>query len=181
MSRISRIGRSQSAGAVRDTFERKIAEEGSIPNMYRTVAHRPWLLATLDAHLAAVMGSGTVPLQLKELLAVQTSRVNASEYCTRSYTALAKRSGITDDQIAALLDFENGPFDDKQKAALRYGLQVTRDATQVSDTVFSELTRHFTEPEIVEITCVVGLLGYFNRFNEALRVDPTEPGEGLDS
>ncbi len=80
MSRISRVGRSSVAGAVRDGFERKIAERGNIPNMFRVMAHRPWLANTMDAHFAAVMGSGTVPLRLKELLAVQTSIANACDY-----------------------------------------------------------------------------------------------------
>ena len=80
MARITRLGRSQVRGAVRDAFERKIAERGNIPNMYRVFAHRPWILSTMDAHFAAVMGSGTVPLKLKEMLAVQTSVANACEY-----------------------------------------------------------------------------------------------------
>jgi alkylhydroperoxidase family enzyme len=80
MARITRLGRSQVRGAVRDAFERKIAERGNIPNMYRIFAHRPWILSTMDAHFAAVMGSGTVPLKLKEMLAVQTSVANACEY-----------------------------------------------------------------------------------------------------
>jgi len=80
MARISRRGRSEVSGAARDTFERKIAERGSVPNMYRLFAHRPWLLTTMDTHLAAVMGSGTVPLKLKEMLAVQTSIASACDY-----------------------------------------------------------------------------------------------------
>jgi alkylhydroperoxidase family enzyme len=80
MSRISQIGRSQAAGTVRDAFEKKVAERGNIPNMYRVFAHRPWLLTTMDAHFAAVMGSGTVPVKLKEMLALQTSLANSCHY-----------------------------------------------------------------------------------------------------
>jgi len=181
MSRISRIGRSRVAGAVRDTFERKIAEHGNIPNMYRVFAHRPWLLTTMDAHFAAVMGSGTVPLQIKELLAILTSRLNGSEHCTHSQALLAAQSGVSEEKIAALPDLEKARFDEKELAALRYALQVTRDPNGVSDSVFADLARHFTEPEIVEITCVVGLFAYFNRFNAALRVAPTQANEGADS
>jgi uncharacterized peroxidase-related enzyme len=181
MTRISRIGRSQVTGAAKDTFERKVAERGHIPNMYRVFAHRPWILTTVDAHFAAVMGSGTVPLRLKELLAVQTSRLLANDYCVSAHTALAKRTGATDAQIDALLDVEAGPFDGKEKAALRYGLELTRDSHKISEGVFADLRRHFTEPEIVEITCVLGLVAYFSRFNDALQIAPTEPGEGVDS
>jgi uncharacterized peroxidase-related enzyme len=181
MARISRLGRSQVRGAVRDAFERKIAERGSIPNMYRLFAHRPWILSTMDAHLAAVMGSGTVPLKLKEMLAVQTSFANACDYCTQEHTDLAGRLGVSREQLASLLDFERGPFSDKEKAALRFGLGMTLDANRVSDEVFADLRRYFEEGEIVEIACVVGVFAYFNRLNEALRTDPTRPGDGLDT
>ncbi len=79
------------------------------------------------------------------------------------------------------MTFENGPFDEREKAALRFGLQMTRDANRVSDEVFAELRRQFDEGEVVEIACVVGLFAYFNRFNEALRMEPTRPGEGVHS
>lgn len=181
MARVSRISRSEASGAARDAFERKVAERGLIPNMYRVFAHRPWILTTMDAHFAAVMGSGTVPLRLKEMLAVQTSLANSSDYCTRSHTAQLRRLGVPSDQIATLHDFENGPFDAREKAALRFGREMTRRASLVPDEVFAELRRYFDEGEVVEIACVVGLAHYFNRFTEALQVEPTRPGEGLDS
>jgi AhpD family alkylhydroperoxidase len=162
MSRIRRLGRSEVSGAARDAFERKIAERGAIPNMYRVFAHRPWILSTMDAHFSAVMGSGSVPLKLKELLALQTSIANSCEYATRAHTTLAERLGATKEQIACLLTPEKGPFSEKEKAALRFGLQMTRDPIRVSDELFAELARHFDEGEVVEIA-------------------PTRPKEGVDS
>jgi uncharacterized peroxidase-related enzyme len=181
MSRLTRLGRSQVSGALKDGFERKIAERGNIPNMYRVAAHRPWLATTLDTHLAAVMGSGTLPLKLKELLAVQCALLDGCDYSRLAHTPLALQTGASEEQVAALLDFENGPFSEKEKAVLRYGLQVARDPSRVSDEAFAELSRHLNEGEIVEVTCVVGLFAYLNRFNQALRVEPTRPGEGVDS
>jgi alkylhydroperoxidase family enzyme len=35
------------------------------------------------------------------------------------------------------------------------------------------VARHWNEGEIVEITMVIGLFAYFNRFNDALRVEVT--------
>jgi alkylhydroperoxidase family enzyme len=58
---------------------------------------------------------------------------------------------------------------------------MTRDARSIGDDVFAELRRHFDEGEVVEIACVVGLFAYFNRFNDALQTEPTEPGEGIDT
>jgi len=181
MPRISLVGRSRASGAAREAFERKVAERGNIPNMYRAFAHRPWLLTTMDAHFAAVMGSGNVPMKLKEMLALQTSLENECRYCTASHTLLAERTGATAEQIASLLDFERGPFTDREKAALRFGLQMTRDANQIPDAAFAALREHFDEGEIVEIAAVVGLFAYFNRFNNALGLEPTQAGEGVES
>ena len=181
MSRIPLLGRAAATGPVREAFERKILERGNIPNMYRAFAHRPWLLSTMDAHFAAVLGSGTVPLKLKEMLALQTSQCNESRYCSASHTILAEKTGSSKEQIARLRDFEDGPFTEKEKAALRFGLQMTREPTRVSDATFAALRRHFDEGEIVEIAAVVGLFNYFNRFNEALGMEPTRPGEGVES
>jgi len=81
--------------------------------------------------------------------------------------------------MQALLDFENGPFDEKEKAALAYAKQLTIDAQGVDDALFDRLRQHYDEGEIVEISAMAGLFNYFNRVNDALQMEPTKPGEGL--
>lgn len=78
-----------------------------------------------------------------------------------------------------MLDFENGPFTDAEKAALAYTEQLTLDPHGVSDALFARLREHYDEGEIVEISAMAGLFNYFNRVNDALRMEPTKPGEGL--
>ena len=53
---------------------------GNIPNMFRTVAHRPEIMRTMVAHFRAVMETGTVPTKLKELVIVRTTQINRCEY-----------------------------------------------------------------------------------------------------
>jgi alkylhydroperoxidase family enzyme len=55
---------------------------------------------------------------------------------------------------------------------------VTRDAHGVSDEQFADLRAFYSEGEIVELLCAIGLFNYFNRFNNALQMEPTKPGEG---
>ena len=81
--------------------------------------------------------------------------------------------------MESLLDFENGPFTDAEKAALAYAQQLTFDARGVDDALFARLRGHFDEGEIVEISAMAGLFNYFNRVNDALQMEPTKPGEGL--
>ena len=77
------------------------------------------------------------------------------------------------------MDFENGPFTDAEKAALAYAQQLTLDAHGVDDALFARLREHFDDGEIVEISAMAGMFNYFNRVNDALRMEPTKPGEGL--
>jgi alkylhydroperoxidase family enzyme len=88
---------------------------------------------------------------------------------------------VTREKVAALLDFENGPFDAREKAALRWSLKMTRESTRMTRADTERLLEHYTEDEVVEIAAVVGLFNYFNRFNNALGMEPTRPGEGVDT
>lgn len=81
--------------------------------------------------------------------------------------------------MAALLDFEDGPFSGAEKAALAYAKQLTLDAHRVDDALFARLREHYDEGEVVELSAMAGLFNYFNRVNDALQMEPTQPGEGL--
>jgi alkylhydroperoxidase family enzyme len=80
-----------------------------------------------------------------------------------------------------LSDFETRPdFTPAEKAALRLAERMTRDAHQVSNELWTELRRHFDEGELVELAAAIGLFNYFNRFNDALRIEPTRQGSEFE-
>ena len=108
-----------------------------------------------------------------------TSQVNATAYCLASHTILARNLGWTDDQLAHLAEWpRRDDFTPAEKAALRLAETVTRDAHAVSDEQFAELRSYYSEGEVVELLCAIGLFNYFNRFNNALNMEPTRAGEG---
>ena len=147
--------------------------------MFRVMAHRPEIFSTMQAHFAAVLNTGTLSTKLKELIIVRTSQVNETPYCLASHTTLARNLGWTDDQLSHLADWPNRPdFTPAEKAALRLAETVTRDAHAVTDQQFAQLRGYYSEGEIVELLCAIGLFNYFNRFNDALQMEPTKPGEG---
>ena len=78
--RISRLDKSQVDAESGAIYEHYLKARGNVPNMSRTVAHRPEILRTLIAHFRAVMETGTVPGKLKELVIVRTSQMNDCEY-----------------------------------------------------------------------------------------------------
>ena len=69
--------------------------------------------------------------------------------------ALGRREGITEELVAALGDYEHGPFSDREKAALRYADQLYLDHHAVDGARWDELRRHFSEDELLELTWVL--------------------------
>jgi alkylhydroperoxidase family enzyme len=69
--------------------------------------------------------------------------------------ALGRREGITEELVAALGDYEHGPFSDREKTALRYADRLFADHHKVDDAFWNELRARFTEDELLELTWVL--------------------------
>ena len=78
--RIRRLEKAEVDAQSQALYDDFLRERGNIPNMFRTVAHRPEIMRTMVAHFRAVMNTGTVPKKLKELVIVRTSQLNRCQY-----------------------------------------------------------------------------------------------------
>ena len=78
--RLPRVEPADAPEALRPTYEAFLRERGKVPNLFRVAAHAPPVAATLATHLGVVMGPGTVPVLLKELLSVRVSHMNLCDY-----------------------------------------------------------------------------------------------------
>ncbi len=88
---------------------------------------------------------------------------------------MARRLGWTDDQIQNLNGFEQrADFTSQEKVALSLAERVTQNARQVDDELWKAVREHFDEGQVVELLCAIGLFNYFNRFNDALAMEPTK-------
>jgi alkylhydroperoxidase family enzyme len=87
---------------------------------------------------------------------------------------LARRHGWSYEQLNDLANFRNrSDFTDAEKIALDLAERVTRDSG-VDDDFWSELRKYYDEGEVIELLAAIGLFNYFNRFNNALRMEPTK-------
>ena len=179
--RLSRVPRTQATPAVGEIYDRYMRTRGNVPNMFRTMAHRPEIFETMIAHFEAILQTGTVPLRLKELVIVRTSQLNRCDYCLGSHTQIALKLGWSREQLENLTHCaDRRDFTAAEKAALRLAEQMTLDSNRIPEEDFEALREHFDEGEIVELMAAIGLFNYFNRFNNALQIEPTKPGEGAE-
>jgi uncharacterized peroxidase-related enzyme len=162
---------------VRPIFETYLQERGNVPNMFRTVAVRPHHLETMIAHFRTVMNEGTVPALLKELLWVRISHHNGCRYCLNSHTVLARRKGASEALLAAVQDAGPGDalaaLEPGWRAALAYADAIHAHGEGTPQEIYAPLAAVWDDGQVVEITMVIGMTEYFNRFNNALRVEPT--------
>ena len=62
-------------------------------------------------------------------------------------------------------------FSASERVALEYAERITCTDKQVDDTFFAELKKHFTEPQIVELTAAVAFENFRSKFNPTLGVE----------
>jgi len=93
-----------------------------------------------------------------------------------AHTALAKQLGVTEELLDALyhIDTHNHLFSASELAALRFAEIMTTGARDVDETLWDELQAHFDDGEIVEIATVIGLFNFFNRYADALQLNPQQ-------
>jgi alkylhydroperoxidase family enzyme len=91
-----------------------------------------------------------------------------------AHTALAGQMGVSAETLDAMyhIDEHRDMFTTRELAALRYAEIVTTSARDVDENLWDELQAHFDDGELVEITTVIGLFNFFNRFADALQIDP---------
>jgi len=136
--------------------------------MLQAMALRPELLAGFAKLSEAFYPGGIVERDLKELVILEASRRNACQFCTGMHEAVARAMGIGEDPLALLDQPERQT--ERQRLALEYTRAAMEDANRVGDELFARLRAAFTDPEIVEITFLIGNINCLNLFNNCLRV-----------
>ena len=90
------------------------------------------------------------------------------------HTALARQIGVSEDLLDALyhIDKHRDAFTARELAALRYAEIMTTSARDVDEELWDELQSYFDDGELIELSTVIGLFNFFNRFADALHIYP---------
>ncbi len=91
------------------------------------------------------------------------------------HTALARQVGVSEDLLDALyhIDTYRDAFTARELVALRYAEIMTTSARDVDEELWDELQLYFDDGELVELSTVIGLFNFFNRFADALHIYPS--------
>jgi AhpD family alkylhydroperoxidase len=143
-------------------------------------AHAPKLLLGYGAWELACERTDDVENRLKELAVLKAATMVNCEYCIDIGSSLARRSGLSDEQLLALPRYrESGLFDDVEKLVLDYAMAISSTPAAVTDELFAMLREHFDDAQLVELTNAVALENFRARFNGALQIGSAGFSEGM--
>lgn len=143
---------------------------GFVPNSLLTMQRRPALTKGLIALSRGVYDpKGEVDLGFKRLVGHVASMAAGCMYCRAHTATSASRHGIEAEKLAAIADYRSSSlFSDAERVALDFALAAASQPNDVTDELFAQLAAHWSESQIVEILGVIGLFGFFNRWNDSL-------------
>ncbi len=126
--------------------------------------------------------NGIADHALKELARLYVSRSVQCEYCGNQRSVKAAGSGaVIEDHVLDLLNFEKSTlYTDKQKAVLAYAEAIVWHLN-TDDAVWDRLHKHFSEAELVEIGCMIGLTLGQQSWLRLLNIDHHQVMAGTDA
>jgi alkylhydroperoxidase family enzyme len=139
----------------------RCAREGTPrPESSAVRAHVPAAFWFFADSWKALFHEGQVEHELKDLCRVYISRTVQCEYCGNQRSEKALAAGLEEAQYDELLNFESSDrYTDRQKAALAYAQSIAWGPGPDGELelLWERLHAHFSEPELVELGCAIGL------------------------
>lgn len=168
---------------LRDQFEAMRKNLGFVPNSVLIMQRVPKLAKALAQMTAAVWDSaGKVDRGFKRIIAHVASRAAGCQYCMAHTAGGALHFGIEDEKLAAVWDYQTSQlYSAAERVALDFAVAASSVPNAVTDDLFAQLRKCWTEEQIVEIVGVISLFGFLNRWNDTMATpledEPIEVGE----
>lgn len=126
--------------------------------------------------------NGIADHALKELCRLYVSRSVQCEYCGNQRSVKSTQSGaLIEDHVLDLLNFEKSArYNERQKAALSYAEAIVWHL-DTGDAFWDRLHANFSETELVEIGCMIGLTLGQQSWLRLLNIEHHEVLAGTDA
>ncbi|MCV7401223.1 carboxymuconolactone decarboxylase family protein [Mycobacterium fragae] len=145
----------------------------------RMYAHIPKLLNAYGRLELAESKLDILSPRHRALAELKSATTVRCEYCIDLGSQIARRWGITDEELLAMADYRNATcFSDLDKLILEYATAVSRTPVEVTDELFDRLREHFDDAQLVGLTHVINLGNMRARFNIALGIGASGFSEG---
>src|SRR5436190_6033343 len=115
---------------------------------------------------------GILPHKLKEMCRIKISVAHQCGYCSTVRSTVAKAEGLSEDAINELFDYKGSSrFSQREKAALHYADLFKQGEHSIDkDEVYTDLAKHFSDEEIIELGLFCAEVDGVGKFVKSLNV-----------
>jgi alkylhydroperoxidase family enzyme len=155
--RISYVPLEKMDDAMRAEMERCSREGTPRPESSAVRAHVPDCFWFFADSWHKIFRNGILDHSIKELCRVFVSRSVVCEFCGNQRSVRGAGEGLKEAHYDDLINFEKSvKYNDRQKAALAYAEAIVW-RLDLDDAFWDRMNRHFSEAELVELGCMIGL------------------------
>jgi alkylhydroperoxidase family enzyme len=148
------------------------------PAFVEAFASAPELLRfVMNDFYAKIFFAGRLENKYKQLARLYLSMTHGCRTCNKQNIPGSRDAGITDNQIATITEFESGPFDNAERAVLRFASQMAltnADGVMTAD-LHRDLSQHFDDAQICELGTVMAVIGGMAKLAFVLDLVEKEP------
>ncbi|WGF94150.1 carboxymuconolactone decarboxylase family protein [Aequorivita marisscotiae] len=111
---------------------------------------------------------------LYELVKLRASQINSCAYCIDMHSKDARKAGETEQRLYALSAWrETSFYSERERAALAWTEALTLISdNDVSDSLYKEVQKYFSEKEHVALTMAIVAINGWNRLAISFRKEP---------
>ena len=148
---------------------RGLWERGQPPvQMIQAMCLRPEILRAFAGFGGAVYPGGVLERRVKELVIITASKTNDCQFCTNSHCDLVDIADIVDDPLIVIEDTSG--LVPRERLAIEYTKAAMHDSNAIPAALSQQLHEHFSDPELVELSFLIGYINMLNLFNNLLGV-----------
>jgi alkylhydroperoxidase family enzyme len=168
---------------MKEEFDSFFKTLGFVPNSVLTMQRKPKLAkAFVQIQRAIWDPESKVDRGFKRLVAHVASRTADDPYSMAHTASGALHFGVDSAKLAAARDYKKSRmFSEAERAALDLAVAASCSPNAVTDAIFGELKKHWTDEQIVELVGVIAVAGFLSRWNVTMATpiepEPNEIGE----
>jgi alkylhydroperoxidase family enzyme len=168
---------------LKEQFDSFFKSLGFVPNSVLTMQRKPKMVRAFVAMQGAIWDpESKVDRGFKRIIAHVASRTAQDEYSMAHTASGALHFGVDEKKLVAAWDYRaSALYSSAEKAALDLAVAAGSIPNKVTDELFVELRKHWTEEQIVEIVSAVAMAGFLARWNTTmatpLEAEPTKIGD----
>jgi AhpD family alkylhydroperoxidase len=117
------------------------------------------------------LAKSSLDKRLRDLLSFRVSQINGCAFCLDMHSKDLRAEGESEQRLYMLSAWRESPvYTERERAALAWAEEVTLlPGNQVSDDVYNEARKQFSETELIDLTMEVNAINTWNRLNIAFR------------